>query len=162
MSKLCKCGSGEEIKAGCETFVFSYKDFNLTAVKIGLECKNCSFNKLKVIEAINEYGERLIKKSLSGIEINWDFYCKFMEDNREDKQSLNDILVALGRFSVDLEDCWVITDGSILLNPSWYASQLYFRDRTDALLYAKLKFSNFPHWKIAKISLVLKKSDIIK
>lgn len=162
MNELCKCGSGEKIKSGCETFGFSYKDFNLTVVKIGSECKDCALNKRRVIEAIDEYGERLIKKSLSGIEINWDFYCKFMEDNRKDNQSLNDILVALGRFSVDPKDGWIITDGLIFLNPSWYIGQLYFRDKMDVLAYAKLKFANFPHWKIMQISVVIKRSDIIK
>lgn len=162
MSELCKCGSGKKVK-GCGAFKFSYKGLNMTATKTGSECEDCSFDRRNIIESIDKYAERLIDRGL-GIKINWDFYCEFMgEEHGENSQSLSDILVALGYFSIDPENNWMITDGSININPSWHSSPLYFTSGLNALIYAKLKFSDTMYnWDIRHISRVIKKSDIFK
>lgn len=161
MSELCKCGSGKE-NNGRREFKFSYKYLNLTVTITGSECEDCSFNRHNIIELIDKYGERLIKNEW-GCPTDWDFYCKFMEEEHgEESQSLNDILVALGRFSIDPKNNWIITDGLIVLNPSWHSSPLYFTGGINAIAYAELKFSKPLHWKIMKISDVFQRSDIFK
>lgn len=163
MGKLCKCGSGKEVK-GYGRFSFSHKGFGLITTRGGSECEDCSFGKKIIVAAIDEYGDYLIIKTDANLVINWDFYLKEKSKRFSKVEFLSEILVALEILSVYSENNWeIVADGSRIINPRYYSSTLYFTKECDVKEYVKLEFPDtLWHWEIRRISQVIKKGDIIK
>lgn len=157
MSGLCKCGSGKEVK-GYGKFSFSHKGFGLIATRAGSECEDCSFDKKRIVAAIDEYGDDLIIKTDANLVINWDFYLEEKSKRFSKVEFLSEILIALEILSVYSENNWEISSGVGNIGPSSY----FFMRAEDARKYAKLKFSDtLWNWEIRHISGVIKRSDVL-
>jgi len=144
-NKCCFCQ--KNIVGGFKDIDLKYAGYLFSVFKSGLECSECV--KKKFIKLFKEFGEDLIIKNDSGININWHLFTEIEKQARQGTYrgdqfiAMKRILISLGILSVRSEGNYEIVESvGIRLNPSTLAVSLYFTQEKDAILYMQYKYRN--------------------
>lgn len=165
MTKWLCCRCKKNQAGEYQDLSFVYLGLSVTIPKDGMTCADCA--KELWIEEFEENAKEFIIISKGGKpRVNWPHYGEFFAEGRfsTQKEKLYYILVQLGILSLQPEGNWdIMADGPIGLNPRAYLSYLYFTQKKDAIVFARLRFaSTLYNWEIRQIGKVLKKDDVLK
>lgn len=167
--KRKRCAYCRQPHNGCSGQVsFTHKEFKLTTHFTIRKCGRCF--KKDIIEAFNQYGRILVKKTKSGkIKIDWAWFIEHMSgDTHWTKEvAVLRLLIALGIFSAKKEGNWEIDHHRTLKNPIFeFGIQyrpLYFTRKEDAIEYAHLKLTEHDEpWTVQQYGKVLTQKDVLE